>query len=175
MNSTPKPTRFTKEQAKDLQNQVLNGVANSGGSGIIEVRGFNTLSDPMREVMGSAEETHATEIKAIAQYFERIGVKLLRPESEKLAYEPGLIAVIPGIVIISKGASFSAWLNEKKHVDDDYSDGWLGMRVLTDPQKCAKREIDAYQLEIDLAQSLGRDDIVKRLEVLRDEEIRKYE
>ena len=37
LNSTPKPTRFTKEQAKNLQNQVLNGVANSGGSGIIEV------------------------------------------------------------------------------------------------------------------------------------------
>lgn len=35
LNSTPKPTRFTKEQAKDLQNQVLRGVANSGESGII--------------------------------------------------------------------------------------------------------------------------------------------
>lgn len=34
LNSTPKATRFTKEQAKNLQNQVLNGVANSGVSGI---------------------------------------------------------------------------------------------------------------------------------------------
>ena len=32
----PKPTRFTKEQAENLQFQVLNGVANSGGSGIIK-------------------------------------------------------------------------------------------------------------------------------------------
>lgn len=76
---------------------------------------------------------------------------------------------------ISKGASYSAWRHEAKHVDDDYNDGWLGFTVLQDPDKCAKREIDAYQLEIDLAKSIGREDIVKRLEMLRDEEIEKYE
>lgn len=175
LDNIPKPTRYTREQAKNLQYSVMNRVANSGESGIIESIKFNSLADPMREIMGSAEETHKEEIEAIAKHFEELGVQLIRPENEKLAYEPGLIAGTPGKVIISKGASYSAWLHEQKHVDDDYLDGWLGMRVLANPQKCAKREIDAYQVEIDLAKSLGRDDIVKRLEVLRDEEIRKYE
>ncbi|MBQ1659029.1 MAG: hypothetical protein II059_04210 [Clostridia bacterium] len=44
LNSTPKPTRFTKEQAKNLQNQVLNGVANSGESGIIKEQSKKAIS-----------------------------------------------------------------------------------------------------------------------------------
>lgn len=175
LEAAPKPTRYTREQAKNLQDSVMNRVANSGESGIIESIKFNSLADPMREIIGSAEETHKEEIEAIAKHFDELGVQLIRPENEKLAYEPGLFAGTPGKVIISKGASYSAWLHEQKHVDDDYLDGWLGMRVLANPQKCAKREKDAYQVEIDFAKSLGRDDIVKRLEVLRDEEIRKYE
>lgn len=39
LRNTPKPTRFTKEQAQNLQFQVLNGVANSAGSGIMETVG----------------------------------------------------------------------------------------------------------------------------------------
>ena len=58
--------------------------------------------------------------------------------------------------------------------DGNGAGGWLGMRVLADSKKCAKREIDAYQIEIDLALSLKRKDMAKRLEVLRDDEIKKY-
>lgn len=54
------------------------------------------------------------------------------------------------------------------------ADGWLGMRVFQNPQKCAQREIDAYQIEIDMAKSLGRNDLVERLEQLRDNEIEQY-
>ena len=135
---------------------------------------FHTKDDPMVEVMGSAEKSHPKEIKKLEQHLKEMGVELERPDHEKLSYEPALFAGSPGKVCISKGASYSAWLHEVKHADDDHADWWLGMRVLADSKKCAKREIDAYQIEIDLALSLKRKDMAKRLEVLRDDEIKKY-
>lgn len=47
LKNAPKPTRFTKEQAKNLQNNILNGVANSANGGIIkleDIQIFRTLS-----------------------------------------------------------------------------------------------------------------------------------
>lgn len=38
LEAAPKPTRYTREQAKNLQDSVLNRVANSGESGIINIR-----------------------------------------------------------------------------------------------------------------------------------------
>lgn len=38
LEAAPKPTRYTREQAKNLQDSVLNRVANSGNGGIIENR-----------------------------------------------------------------------------------------------------------------------------------------
>lgn len=152
------------------------GVANSSESGIMSLTEitFNTHDDPMREVMGSAEESNPNEIKAMEIRIKEMGLEFVRPDHEKLGYEPSLSAGKPGIICISKGASYSAWLHEFKHAEDDYNDGWLGMRVLMNPEKCAQREIDAYQLEINLAKSIGRTDIAARLEELRDNEIKKY-
>lgn len=103
-----------------------------------------------------------------------MGVRLKRPKEESLAYEPNVVSGKPGTVIVSQGASYSAWLHEVQHAKDDCYDGWLGYRVFQNPKKCAQREIKAYQLEIDLANSIGRKDIAKRLEELRDDEIKKY-
>ena len=58
---------------------------------------------------------------------------------------------------------------------DDRDDGYLGFRVFEDNEKCKQREIDAYQIEIELAKRLKRSDMVKRLESLRNEEVKKYE
>lgn len=80
----------------------------------------------------------------------------------------------PGRVVISKGASYSAWLHEVKHFEDDHRDGFLGYRVFQDRKKCAQREIDAYAIEINLAKQAKRPDIIKRLEALRDAEISQY-
>lgn len=58
--NTPKPTRFTKEQAENLQNNILNGVANSGGSGIIkskEVQSPDERSKDYRPVVLSEQDT----------------------------------------------------------------------------------------------------------------------
>ena len=60
LEQTPMPTRFTKEQAENLQNNILNGVANSGGSGIIkskEVQLPDELSKDYRPVVLSEQDT----------------------------------------------------------------------------------------------------------------------
>lgn len=156
------------------ERKAKSGLDNSSRSGIMNYNKFNTTADPMREIMGSAEESHPKEIKALSEHIISLGAKLVRPEHEDLNYQPGLSRGEPGIVSISKNASYSAWLHEVKHLDDDYADGFLGFRVFQDPEKCAKREIEAYQIEIDMAKSFGREDMVKRLEALRDDEIQKY-
>lgn len=156
------------------ERKAKSGLDNAAKSGIINYNKFNTTADPMREIMGSAEESHPKEIKALSEHIISLGAKLVRPEHEDLNYQPGLSRGEPGIVSISKNASYSAWLHEVKHLDDDYADGFLGFRIFQDPEKCAKREIEAYQIEIDMAKSFGREDMVKRLEALRDDEIKKY-
>lgn len=135
---------------------------------------FNTRFDPMREILGSAEDSHPAEIKQLEEHLYDMGVTLKRPDSEQLDYQPSLVRGQPGVVHISQGASYSAWLHEVKHAEDDMADGWMGMHIFLYPEKCMQREKDAYQIEIDMAKSLGRKDIVKRLEALRDAEIRRY-
>ena len=166
--------RSRSSKAVWAERKAKSGLDNAAKSGIINYNKFNTTADPMREIMGSAEESHPKEIKALSEHIISLGAKLVRPEHEDLNYQPGLSRGEPGIVSISKNASYSAWLHEVKHLDDDYADGFLGFRVFQDPEKCAKREIEAYQIEIDMAKSFGREDMVKRLEALRDDEIKKY-
>ena len=150
-------------------------LANGGEHDIIKSddQALHTLSDPMVEFMGAAEDSHPEEIKRMAEHVKEIGATLIRPDSERLEYQPGIIKGEPGRVIISKGASYSAWVHEIKHMDDDYAEGWEGMRILSDPKKRARREWDAYEKEIKLAQQINRPEAVERLEVLRDEEIRR--
>lgn len=150
------------------------GLTSGGGSGRINDNKFHTLHDPMFEVTGAAEISHPEEIKALEEHIASLGATLVRPDTEELNYQPGLTSGEAGRVVISKNASYSAWLHEVKHLDDDYADGYLGMRVFANPQKCIQREKDAYEIEIQLAKKAGRNDIVKRLETLRDEEIAHY-
>ncbi len=166
--------RSKSSKAVWAERKAKSGLDNAAKSGIINYNKFNTTADPMREIMGSAEESHPKEIKALSEHIISLGAKLVRPEHEDLNYQPGLSRGEPGIVSISKNASYSAWLHEVKHLDDDYADGFLGFRVFQDSEKCAKREIEAYQIEIDMAKSFGREDMIKRLEALRDDEIKKY-
>ena len=142
---------------------------------VAKTESFNTKDDPLLEVFGSAEESYPEAVKSIMERFSELGVDVDRSEHEKLAYEPATMPGKPGKVTISKGCSIGAWKHELKHAEDDYNDGWLGFRVFLDPQKCKQREIDAYQIEIDLAKSVNREDMVERLVKLRDEELKRYD
>ena len=45
LKNAAKPVRFTRQQAENLQNNVLSGVANSGNGGIIESRGYYDVNE----------------------------------------------------------------------------------------------------------------------------------
>lgn len=149
-------------------------IARESDFGIIKSRRFNTMDDPMREVTGEAETSNPKEVYRIIQELKKAGVEIIRRENA-MGYSPSVASGKPGQLYIEEGASYSAWCHEFKHFSDDRDDGYLGFRVFQDIQKCKQREIDAYQIEIELARKANRDDIVKRLEELRDKEVAKYE
>ncbi len=145
-------------------------VANTGSY----EKAFYTKDDPIREYIGAAEKSHPQELREMKEDLERSGVDITR-RAGAMGYFPGLSAGKVGNINIEEGASISAWMHEYKHFCDDRADGYLGFRIFQNPAKCADRERQAYQVEIDFAKELGYNDIVKRLEKLRDEEVEKYE
>ncbi len=137
-------------------------------------KAFNTKDDPIREYIGAAEKSHPQELNKIIDDMEQSGVEITRREGV-MGYFPGLSVGKAGNVNIEEGASISAWMHEYKHFCDDRADGYLGFRVFQDYEKCIDREVGAYQVEIDFAKEQGYNDIVRRLEKLRDKEVERYE
>lgn len=135
---------------------------------------FNTTDDPMREVTGAGLDSNPEEIKAFLDDLSAAGVEI-RYSKDNMAYSPGIMAGAPGQFIIDKHASYSAWAHEYKHFCDDRADGFPGMRVFMDTEKCKQREIDAYNVEIELAKEAGRPDIVRRLEELKKQEVGRFD
>lgn len=135
---------------------------------------FHADSDPIREYIGAAEKSHPKKLEAIINDMHNSGVEITR-RSDCIGYFPNIKAGAPGSVNIEEGASISAWLHEYQHFCDDRNDGYLGFRVFQNLQKCAEREIRAYQVEIDFAKREGYNDVVERLIELRDAEVKRYE
>ena len=135
---------------------------------------FHTYSDPMREVLGSAYDSHPQKVQDILDYLKKVNVDIfVRDENESMCYQPGLRKGQPGQMVLNSQASISAWLHEFQHVLDDEKAGWSGMRVLYDDDEHYKREVNAYNVEIEFAKSMGREDIVDRLKDLLEEERKK--
>lgn len=135
---------------------------------------FHADSDPIREYIGAAEKSHPKKLEAIINDMHNSGVEITR-RSDCIGYFPNIKAGAPGSVNIEEGASISAWLHEYQHFCDDRNDGYLGFRVFQSLQKCAEREIRAYQVEIDFAKREGYNDVVERLIELRNAEVKRYE
>ena len=135
---------------------------------------FHADSDPIREYIGAAEKSHPKKLEAIINDMHNSGVEITR-RSDCIGYFPNIKAGAPGSVNIEEGASISAWLHEYQHFCDDRNDGYLGFRVFQNLQKCAEREIRAYQVEIDFAKREGYNDVVERLIELRNAEVKRYE
>lgn len=149
-------------------------VASSGESGRMKTRIFSTIEDPMREVTGAGLVSHPAETKAIEEKLLKAGAEV-EYRSEAMGYMPSLTSGKAGKFIIDPEASYSAWVHEDTHFEDDKNDGFLGMRVFADPEKCIQREVNAYNAEIALAKEAGRPDIVERLEELKRKEVAMYE
>ena len=117
----------------------------------------------MADVFGAGEDSHPEEITRFRQLLKEYNVELVEHEHESLGYMPGTSPGKPGMIYVSRGASYSAWVHEMCHVEDDRAAGWLGMRVLEDPAKRYSWEVRAYGLEIDIALKVGRPDIADKL------------
>lgn len=150
----------------------IKDLISSENKDIIITRIFHTEDDPMREVLGSAFQSHPDKVKELLEYLNSVNVEvLIRDENESLGYQPSVSSGNPGQIVLNKKASISAWLHEVQHVRDDEASGWIGMRTLfTDPEERYQWEVRAYNQEIQLAKQLGREDMVKRLEELLENE-----
>ena len=162
----------TTEEWEKQKNQ-RKAVAKSTNDGKMKAKNdrLYTRDDPMVEVMGPARTNNPDELQEILDYFAKLGV-VVKYRKGQYGYE--IVGKgVPGEVIIDKDASLSAWLHEKQHVADDFEAGWSSKRILKNPGKRYRREANAYQVEIDLAKKLGRDDMVKRLTSNMERERRK--
>ncbi len=135
---------------------------------------LNTYADPMREKMGSAFVSHPREIEKILKTLEQKGVEVSY-RAGSMSYSPSSKTGKPGIIIMDPEASYSAWLHELKHMEDDESSGWQGIKLIMNTESFAELEARAYKVEIDFARENGYNKIARRLERLsfeRGQEIR---
>ncbi len=163
-------TSGNTQKYKDTLKNRLTSAQNNGN--MKQSKRFNSIDDPLREVLGSAYDSHPEKVKELLGYLNSANVEvLIRNENESLGYQPSVSSGNPGQIVLNKKASISAWLHEVQHVKDDEASGWIGMRILfTDPEERYQWEVRAYNQEIQLAKQLGRDDMVKRLEELLENE-----
>ena len=150
------------------------GLAKYSNSVKTEFGKFNTTDDPMREVTGCGLDSNPKEIQAILDDLRASGVEI-RYVGNNMAYAPGILPGTAGQFIIDRQASYSAWAHEYKHFCDDRADGFQGLRIFMDTEKCIQREVDAYNVEIELAKKADRPDIIKRLEELKEQEVRRFD
>lgn len=132
---------------------------------------LKTKEDPIREVLGSAMESHPDETKGIIKEMDGYGVGITYRENA-MGYSPNPTPGNPGKIIMDPDASYSAWLHERQHAVDDKDSGWLGFRNFADPENAARFEANAYDKEIEFAKEMGYNDIVERLKVLKDSRIK---
>ncbi|MEN1990837.1 hypothetical protein RSX24_032065, partial [Paenibacillus sp. ES5-4] len=126
---------------------------------------FKFPDDPMRDVSGSGRISNPTEWNDILKDVESQGGKInYTTDSTTMGYGPNGTRGNPGTISIDPDASFSALKHEYQHFLDDKASGWEGWRVkLTDYDEAYRWEVNAYQIEIDMAKELGRNDIVEHL------------
>ena len=168
----------TDETLAAFEERYQNAIENAAKDGKIKsteknAAALNSAADPMADVFGAGEDSHPEKIARFRQLLNEYGVELVERETESLAYCPGLSPGMPGMIYVSKGASYSAWVHEMCHVEDDRAAGWLGMRVFGDPDTRYAWEVHAYGLEIDLALQVGRADIAEKLRENLEQERRK--
>jgi len=183
-------TKEDRAKVRDLQSQMREFVGRTGRTrrydresvnvsaqshslqrdstrGIVNKEALHTYHDPMREKMGSAFDSHPHEVEKIIRRLEQAGVEILWQDGN-MSYSPSLIPGNPGQMIMDRAASYSAWLHEQKHFDDDARLGYPGFTALIEnPRQFAEMEYNAYTVEIEFARANGYEGIAKRLERLR--------
>jgi hypothetical protein len=132
------------DREKIYTSNSLTSGSNSGN--IKSNKYFHSIDDPLREILGSAYQSHPEKVAELLEYLKSVNVEvMIRDENESLGYQPAVSSGNPGQIVLNKKASISAWLHEVQHVKDDEASGWCGMRILfTDPEERYQWEIRAY-------------------------------
>ena len=133
-------------------------------------KGFNTYDDPIREVMGSAFESHPKETLEKIEELQKMGVDVIFHSGEGMMYQPGALGK-PGQVKVDREASYSALLHEYIHAVDDEASGWQAARMVWDNDKAIEFEKRAYDAELEFYRlNNAPDEYIIRLEKLKKKE-----
>ena len=115
-------TSGNTQKYKDTLKNRLTSAQNNGN--MKQSKRFNSIDDPLREVLGSAYDSHPEKVKELLGYLNSVNVEvLIRNENESLGYQPSVSSGNPGQIVLNKKASISAWLHEVQHVKDDEASG----------------------------------------------------
>lgn len=133
---------------------------------------YKKEADPIKEALGPIKISHPEEIERIKMSAKNKGVELIDGRGQ-MAYAPGLSPGRAGQLHLNEENSYGAWLHEEQHMLDDEADGWPGFRGLTDIDRRCRMEYNAYKREIELAKRIKRPDLVEKLKILYEEEIKK--
>ena len=133
-------------------------------------KGFNTYDDPIREVMGSAFESHPKETLEKIEELQKMGVDVIFHSGEGMMYQPRALGK-PGQVKVDREASYSALLHEYIHAVDDEASGWQAARMVWDNDKAIEFEKRAYDAELEFYRLNNvPDEYIIRLEKLKKKE-----
>ena len=132
---------------------------------------LNTKDDPIREILGSAFDSHPNETNEIIKEMNAKGVEISYRDNT-MGYQPNPTPGAPGKIIMDPESSYSAWLHERKHAVDDEKSGWRGFRNFIDPAIASRFEASAYDIEIEFAEKMGYNDMAERLRELKADRIK---
>lgn len=137
-------------------------------------KGLNTYEDPVREIMGSAINSHPFETMKLLDELKDIGVKVIYSDKPGMNYQP--LFNRPGQIRLDRESSYSALLHEYTHAIDDFQSGWEGNKYLFDDLKMIEWETRAYDAEIEFCRLNDVDEkYIIRLEKLKQDEIKRIE
>lgn len=123
---------------------------------------LNKTGDTLLDVLGPIITSNPEEMWRIISEAQECGVEI-RDSEAGMSYSPGLKPGHPGQLLISPTDSLAAWLHEEQHMLDDAKDGWPGFAGLFDVERRCRMEYNAYKKEVNIARSIGREDLAQEL------------
>lgn len=162
-----KSLKFRSESIKEYTNDKSFKNDESGFSDA-----FMKNADPLYDEFGSMKDSHPELMQSFIEEAKNKNVEI-KSGTSSMAYSPGLKRGNPGQLFVSENDSIGAWCHEMQHMRDDEKDGWAGFAGLTDIDRRARMEYNAYKEEIKIAKEAGRKDLVKQLVELCKEEIKR--
>ncbi len=131
---------------------------------------YNSLGDPVKNILGSGRVNHATEWNQLINEIEAAGGEVIfRPGT--IAYSPGIKKGVPGQLIIDQDASITALRHEHRHFLDDQAAGYKGFEGIFDPNFRITTEYNAYKLEVVAMKDLGHTNVANQLKTNFQQEV----